>query len=89
MNVRYLTSLPEDVRIKEKKLGLIQIQLDEFMKTNSPIMEISVDPHYKNIETARTTWWRAIKKSGYPLRTCIPKDKRALYVVKVDPDRSK
>lgn len=89
MNVRYLTSLPEDVCVKLGKLGPIQIQLDEFMKTNSPVMEISVAGHYKNIETARNTWWRAIKISGYPLRTCIPKDKRALYVVKVDPDRAK
>lgn len=86
MNVRYLTSLPEDVRVKEKKLGLIQFQLNEFMKTNAPVMEISVAGHYKNIETARTTWWRAIKISGYSLRICIPKDRRALYIVKVDPD---
>lgn len=86
MNVRYLNSLPEDVRVKEKKLGSIQLQLNEFMKISAPIMEISIAKHYKNSEAARTTWYNAIKLSGYSMRVIIPKDKGALYVVKVEPD---
>lgn len=86
MNVQYLNSLPKGIFLRKKRLGQIQLLLDEFMKTDAPVMEISVATHYKSIDTARTTWWRAIQISGYPLRTCVPKDKRALYIVKVDPD---
>lgn len=86
MNVKYLKTIPEDIHVKKKRLSLIQLQLDKFMLMDAPIMEIPIAEHYKNIETARTTWRRAIQISGYPLRTCVPKDKRALYIVKVDPD---
>lgn len=89
MNVQYLNSLPKDISLRKKGLGPIQLLLDEFMKTNAPVMEVSVATHYKSIDTARTTWLKTIKNSGYSLRIYISKDKGALYIVKVDPDIAK
>lgn len=89
MNIRYLNSLPEDVPLRNKKTGPIQLQLDEFMKTDSPVMEVSIAKHYKNIEVARITWLKAIKISGYSMRLAISKDKGVLYVVKVEPNGNK
>lgn len=89
MNIRYLNSLPEDVPLRNKKTGPIQLQLDEFMKTDSPIMEVSIAKHYKNIEVARTTWLKAIKTSGHSMRIMVSKNKEAIYVVKVKPNGNK
>lgn len=82
MKVRYLNSLPEDFRLKEKKSGPIQLQLDEFMKVDSSIMEISIAGHYKSIDSARSTWYNAIKASGYHLRVIASKNKEAIYIIK-------
>lgn len=85
MNVRYLKSLPQDIHVK-RKYGNLQLQLTEFMKISSPVMEISINKHYKNVENARNTWVRAVKKSGYSMRVLASKDKEVIYIVKVKPD---
>lgn len=89
MNVRYLNSLPEGVSLRVTKSGPIQRQLAEFMKTDSPIMEVSTTKHYANVESARTTWLKSIKTLGYSMRIKVSKNKEAIYVVKVDPDNNK
>lgn len=87
MNVRYLNSLPEGVELKRKKNDSLQERLTEFYQTNSPIMEVQTSWHYSSVESARTSWWKAIKTSGYAMRIAVPKDRDVIYIIKVDPDK--
>lgn len=70
----------------KKRKAPIQNILDEFMKTDSPCMNAPVNK-YKNIESARTTWVNAIRRSKYPLRIIVAKDENKIYIVKVSPDK--
>ncbi len=65
MKIEYLSN--EEYLKETRQYSKLQPLLDEFMKTDQPIMKIDPTGTYKQVRNCYNSWYSAARRSNYPL----------------------
>lgn len=75
LKITYIKDAP--MRKRPNRYQPLQAILSEFMNSNYPAVQIDYSDHYANLTVMYSSFSAAIKRSGYPIRIWIDREKNA------------